>query len=111
MHFSVGTTIRNVYRKSRVAASIISSFCRTRVWGPAVRGKNSETTEIYFESLAREDRVTLMLLVDKLSKQQRRLLRDFDVEKNGNVKMDTTDGAHLTAEIFLEPLKNGMKRR
>lgn len=109
--FDVGTIITASYYDAFTRRNIQDGFLRTGLWNHAKQSAAMDALEEHpsFVSLSCTRSVAdVMRMFDA---KRRSLLRDSDVDITGTVAVDTTAGAHLTADCIVEALEKRNKRR
>lgn len=105
----VAGCIRKAYCKAIVPRTISDRFLKCGMWDPQKRGKNIDAPSRLFQA---KTSLTIDTLVASFKRQSRTLLRDADVDEEGNIRIKTTSGTHLTSVAVLEAFhKREMTRK
>lgn len=70
-----------------------------------MRKPNGAVLQLLFESSGLSYFPSIQSMVDSFKKKERTLIRHVDVEEECSIKIDTSYGAHVTADCVLDALK------
>lgn len=103
--FDIGSIVCKSYQDSFTPQNIRDWFIKTGFWNPSKRIASIDALKILPIFAPGSGMFSASDLMQRYEKNRRSLLCDANVEETGTVAVNTTSGAHLTADCFLYALK------
>lgn len=108
--FTVAKCIANAYSKAFNSSNIISGFVKCGIWNELTRSTDVSALESLFVDTS-TSALPLSVVIETFRNKERTLLRDVNVEEEGRIRIDTSSGAHVTAEVVLDALQKRKERQ
>lgn len=108
--FSVAACIWNAYSKAFVKPNIASGFVKCGIWNAEKCGADITPLHHLFCRLD-NSAIPLEVVMSSYIGKERSLLRDVSVEEEGRIRINTSNGANVTAQVVLDALKKRQEKK